>query len=414
MTKKITELPAVASIAGTELLPVVQGTTTKKATVNQIKVVPTGTGFRKVVSGIEQLAAEKVDLANTSEEVEGVLGVNNGGTNLDAADVALMASQAVVVNSAGTGYEGADTIDVVAAASIAGQVITWNGSMAEWLEPISLGDVGHRLSLTTAVPITSADVTGASTIYFTQFNHSSIALWNGTQWLRAQFTEISLALSSLTSGKNYDVFCYLNSGTPTLELSAAWTNDTTRADALTRQNGVLVKSGSPTRRYVATIRTTGTTTTEDSKLKRFVWNYYNRVRRDMVVTDSTTTWTYVNPNSVYRQARASSANKFEYVVGDASVNLMANAVAIGVSSSSVGSMSSGVGIDSTTVNSAQIHGTEIDNGKTGSDTSWYTGYPGLGYHAINWLETASHAAATITFVGNQFQRKSGMIGSIHG
>ncbi len=57
------------------------------------------------------------------------------------------------------------------------------------------------------------------------------------------------------------------------------------AGLLTTQGGILVKTGAPTRRYVGTIRTTGTTTTEDSRAQRFVWNAYNQVERALYRSD---------------------------------------------------------------------------------------------------------------------------------
>lgn len=51
------------------------------------------------------------------------------------------------------------------------------------------------------------------------------------------------------------------------------------------QNGIPVLASDPTLRYVGTIRTTGTTTTEDSRAKRFVWNAYNQVERSFSAFD---------------------------------------------------------------------------------------------------------------------------------
>ncbi len=50
------------------------------------------------------------------------------------------------------------------------------------------------------------------------------------------------------------------------------------AGLLALQDGVLVLASDHTKRYVGTIRTTATTTTEDSRVKRFVWNAYNQVQ----------------------------------------------------------------------------------------------------------------------------------------
>src|SRR5437899_2723242 len=170
-----------------------------------------------------------------------------------------------------------------------------------------------RMTLTTATGVTTADVTAATTVYFTPYKGNRIALYDGSNWNLYTFSEISLALGSDAANTNYDLFAYNSSGTVTLE-RLAWTNDTTRATALALQDGIYVKSGTTTRRYLGTYRTAGSAgQTEESAAKRFVWNYYNRVQRALVVRDATATWTYTT--ATYRQANASSANQVAVVVG---------------------------------------------------------------------------------------------------
>jgi hypothetical protein len=99
---------------------------------------------------------------------------------------------------------------------------------------------GGRLTLTSGTSVTTSDVTGAGTLYYTPDVHNLIRLYDGTRWKLHTFTERSLALT-LTASRAYDVFIYDNAGTLTLELSAAWNSDgTTRTDALTTQDGVKV------------------------------------------------------------------------------------------------------------------------------------------------------------------------------
>ena len=179
----------------------------------------------------------------------------------------------------------------------------------------------HRLTTETAVPVSSSDRTSQSTIYFTPYIGKHISLYSGSGWVDIELAEISLALSGLTSGKNYDVFVNYNSGSPSLALSAAWTNDTTRADALARQDGVWVKSGTPTYLYVGTIRTTSTTATEDSAQNRFVWNNYNRVNRRLDVY-ATGNWTY--GTTTFRELNGSTAYRIGMVIGLAEDAVNAN------------------------------------------------------------------------------------------
>lgn len=73
-----------------------------------------------------------------------------------------------------------------------------------------------RLSLTTGVPITTSDVVAATTIYCTPYSGNQISLYDGAQWNVISSAQFSLALGTLTNVTMYDVFCYNNSGVPTL------------------------------------------------------------------------------------------------------------------------------------------------------------------------------------------------------
>jgi hypothetical protein len=137
---------------------------------------------------------------------------------------------------------------------------------------------GGRLTLTSGTPVTTSDVTGATSIYYTPYVSNVITLWDGYRWRPIEFSEYTLALGTLTSGKPYDVFAYLSSGVLALEM-LAWTNDTTRATAITIQDGRYCKSGDKTRLYLGTFYTTATTTTEDSQANRYLWNMYNRAAK---------------------------------------------------------------------------------------------------------------------------------------
>lgn len=262
-----------------------------------------------------------------------------------------------------------------------------------------VGGPGGRLTLTTALPVTTADVTAAATLYYTPYVSDTVSLYNGTTWVRQAFTERSLSLT-LTSGKNYDVFLYDNAGTLTLELSQAWTNDTTRADALTLQNGVYVKSGSTGRLWLGTIRASGTNTTEDSYAKRFIWNAYNRVQRPMRVLEATDTWTYTT--ATIRQANGAAANQLALVCGLASDAIDVTIGASANNSSADVAFAVGVGEDAT--NSFTTGGIFplIENDVVTSRAQLFAHLrtiPALGYHFYSWNEY-SQAVGTTTWIGD--------------
>ncbi len=265
---------------------------------------------------------------------------------------------------------------------------------------------GGRLTLTSGTPVTTSDVTGATTIYYTPYVSDIISLWDGAEWTPITFIEITHAMGTVTSGANYDVFGYLNSGALAIE-KLIWTNDSTRATAITLQDGRYCKSGDKTRLYLGTIRSTSTTATEDSAGgtttqvggKRFVWNMYNRVRKHALVKDTTSAWVY--KTATWRQANAASGNKVEFVIGLAS-NVSATYTAGVAVQGSIDRAAAGVGIDSTT---APTGFTQPGyNGVTGSYcisalNGAYDAAAAAGYHYLAALEKGA-TGSDCQFTGN--------------
>lgn len=145
------------------------------------------------------------------------------------------------------------------------------------------GNPGGRLTLETGVPVSSADQADKTTLYYTPYVSNLISLYDGSDWDALEFSELSLDISGFTASKPYDIFCYNNSGTPTLE-GLVWTDGSTRATALTMQDGVLVKTGATTRRYLGTIYMAADQKCDDSVASRYVWNMYNRELRNLLTT----------------------------------------------------------------------------------------------------------------------------------
>jgi len=175
---------------------------------------------------------------------------------------------------------------------------------------------GGRLTLTTATPVTTADVTGATTVYFTPYSGSqscgTIGLFDGTYWDILAFSELSLDISGYTASKPYDIWIYNNSGTPTLD-STVWTNATTRATALTTQDGIYVKTGATDRRYLGTIYINSSGgQTDDAATKRCVFNCYNRKARHLRVSEFTA---HNYETGTWRSWNANDAVRVEYMLG---------------------------------------------------------------------------------------------------
>lgn len=174
-----------------------------------------------------------------------------------------------------------------------------------------------------------------------------------------------------------------------------------RQTALATQDGVYVKSGSTNKLYVGSFMTTSTTTTEDSYGgasqaggKRFLWNAYNRLPRELAVIDTTDSWTYTT--ATWRQADAATGNLVQCLLGLSIEPVRANAMASARGSGTMG-YSSGVGIDSTNTNSAKTNGVYTNtSAQTGVPLNAdYRGYPGAGYHNLVWLEISQALNTTV-------------------
>ena len=273
---------------------------------------------------------------------------------------------------------------------------------------------GGRLTLTTATPVTTADVTGAGTIYYAPFTNDLIRIWDGTRYIVIAFPETSLALT-LTSGKPYDIWGYVSAGALALE-SLVWTNDTTRATGLTRTNGIWHKTGDQTRMLLGSIYASGTNTTEDSFAKRYLSNLYNAVPRPMKnPTETTDSRNYTT--ATFEQALANAANQLDYIdcLGDRRVEAFVQALLHNISGINV---AAGIGVDSTTVNSALMYGSnsEPNASSIAQLHAVYRGYPGVGRHTIVWLEKSAATGTTTWYgdSGNAATFQAGIVGEILG
>jgi hypothetical protein len=230
-----------------------------------------------------------------------------------------------------------------------------------------------RLSLETGVPISTTDQTAKAILYFTPYKGNKIGTYSGSVWTINTFTEKSLSLVELSTATNYDIF--IVDSTLVLE-AVAWTNDTTRATALVLQDGVYVKSGAATRRYLGTIRCSASGQCEDSALKRFVWNCYHRVTRTMRVTSGAA---HAYTTGAWRAWNNDTANRMAYVIG-----LSEDAAQANILSGSDHGVYTGLCRDNT--NSGELAGVSI-----ATTTEWQVGHsaaflPALGYHYIQCTE----------------------------
>lgn len=377
----ITNVSLSTGVTGT--LPIANGgtgATTQQAAMNAL-AGSTLSGYYLRGNGSNVVMAQV-----QAGDITGTLAVANGGTGATT-----LAANNVLL---GNGTSAVQTV----APGTNGNVLTSNGTT--WVsqaapsggggEPNTRAD--GRLTLVSGTAITTTDQTAKTTLYYTPYIGNKIALFDGSSsWTQTTFTERSITIPS-TSNTNYDVFVYNNAGTVTLELTA-WTNNTTRATPLTTQDGVLVRSGATTRRYVGTIRTTATSgQCEDSSKSRFVWNLYNQVSRGI---ECRTTSSYTYTINVWRAAENSTTlgvTRVDFVLG-LPVFVVFSSLQ-NVYNASNAYMATGIGLDQTSGNDAFIFGGSTVNGVQPMINAEFRRYIDTGYHFLQRVEISSVVGTT--------------------
>jgi hypothetical protein len=290
----------------------------------------------------------------------------------------------------------------------------------------TVGQVGGRLTLTSATPILTATVSGATTVYYTPYKGNQIAITlDGTNFFFTTFSELSQATSDSTkspaavaASKVYDVFVWLDAGTLRATRGPAWSSGTSRgtgagtselqlvsgyySNKIAITNGPAAGLGT----YVGSIASNSGSTIDFSlggaasggtASVLNMWNYFNRAPVQAKVSDTGTSYTY--SSATWRQARASAGNQVTFLSG-----LAEDAVAAHINASfttpavtnATGICS--IGLDSSSAIGQSFHGIgSVSNAAQkcyGNSTTFFP--PQLGQHIVYRTEQADGADA-VTF-----------------
>jgi hypothetical protein len=324
----------------------------------------------------------------------------------------------------------------------AGSVLQTNGSNVQsW---VAGGDPPTgRLTLTSGTPVTTSDVTGATSIYYTPAVRDHIGIYDGTSLVPTTFVEPTLVLDADSghtgyhqSGKNFDLFVFNDGGAIRLGTGPAWSTDTARGTGAgttelqlfkglwTNKNTITLRFGGASGNtvsvsanratYVGSFRATANGQATDTKARRLLYNAYNQTQRPFIVNDAgAVTWNY--STDTWRQARANSANQLEVLFGLDGQMMEVTATST-VGGDGAGQFCKvGIGLNSTTaVATGSLAGfvTAYSSGVY-SATASYRGNPGLGRHYFAWLERG-HGSGTQSWFGTDnttFHTNTGITGS---
>lgn len=255
---------------------------------------------------------------------------------------------------------------------------------------------GGRLTLTSETPITTSDVSDSLNIYYTPYTSNFIHLYDGYAWKPYAFDEVTLSVNYGSPAQTLprDIFIYDNAGTLTME-AVAWSTDTARVTNLALQDGIYVKSGTPTRRYLGTARNNGAGFS-DTVVYRGVWNMYNRVHKYLFKADNTSSWTY--GSTTVRAANGSSSNSVACTSGIAGDCVHLNVRHNFRNTTAGATARTGIGVNSTSsyegssvayINARVTSVNQVVNGVLSYNSP-------LGHTVYYWLEESS-ATGTSTF-----------------
>lgn len=237
-----------------------------------------------------------------------------------------------------------------------------------------------------------ADATITTNLYYYPYISNTIPLYYNSAWGWYSIGNgVSCTIASLTSGKLNDIFAYYN-GSSVIIYGVAWTNDTTRATALTTQDGVYVLSGDATRRYLGTVYVNVSSQILDLTRTRHVYNMYNKLPR--IISTGSFSDTSYNTAS-YRQYNGSASADIEIVNG------LANTLQVGVSARATvqsdtasTTIAIGIGLDSTTVNDGDYDLASTPNGLVNFvHRAEYSTNIAVGRHTVSLLQKG-HGSGT--------------------
>jgi hypothetical protein len=270
---------------------------------------------------------------------------------------------------------------------------SWSGSITA--NPVCEG----RLTLETGVPISITDQADKITLYFMPYKGNRIALYNGSAWVEQAFTEKSLDISGFTASKPYDIFINDDGG---LALSGVvWTDATNRATALDIVDGIYVKTGDSSYRYLGTIYIDSAQKCQDTVLKRFVWNYYNRIRYADFSEDSTNSWT-IN-SALWVTANGGNANWIhKFVTGVCEYQVRADAK---MQTLATNTPYISIGLDG--ANPVGLYEGNVNTVAMRLRAS-YTAFISVGYHTLQAI-ILNNGGGNSTFYGDTGGGKGGMI-----
>lgn len=196
--------------------------------------------------------------------------------------------------------------------------LIWNGdSIAQIYDDIRF-HVGGRLTPLSGSPvITGSGFSGATSIHYEQWIDDQIVMYDGTRWNPMTVKTSTMTFSGALSGVPYAVFGVYSGGGFYLDKNV-FSGNSVVTHLTTRQDGVLVKSGDATWRYLGVFAPSASGRTESTDKKRLVVNYYNQVPLSLLTcpgyTNDDVSDTYTMSSTTYVELNGGTGARVHYLI----------------------------------------------------------------------------------------------------
>jgi len=273
-----------------------------------------------------------------------------------------------------------------------------------------------RLTLTSGVAVTEADVLGATVVYCTSMGRAGIPILDASgTWVRRPFTDdlqLFLHPTFHLAAHEYSIFAFWDEDTLALGTGPAWPTATSPGTGLGSSEIVIV-AGLPVNKFDITLTNSNlsgvvpanealllggiaTSTisgqTEDSYAKRLLSNYFNPTLRPMRRYDPANGWTIFAGSTTFHQANDNPLNQLEFFFIGGGRSAMAMATSMASNGSNL-LRAAGVGIALDATNTvdpnSQKGQMQVDDTRIwGLPPAIWRGSPGQGRHRLVWIEWA--------------------------
>lgn len=348
---------------------------------------------------------------------------------------------ALVDNTNVTPVEGANWTLFLPGVSVADGAITLAKLSSELVGFFAITPQG-RLTLTSGVGLTTSDVVGAISVYYTPFAGALVPIWDGTEFVPHVFTELSLPLDANSghvgyhsAAGNFDLFIFNDAGTLRLGSGPSWAvgggSTTARGSGagsteLELKNGVWTNTQAITLRFgsasgntvvvadnsatfVGTFAASANGQATDSADRRLLGNAYNVAPRPVRRTDPAVSVNY--SAAIDQPVNADVNNCVDLVCPlDGMVVEIVASLLVENNDATPRSVSVAIGSDTTTAYPQALRNRQVIINQQTTLMTHYKGSPGLGRRRFHWLYQGAGAGTQTWFLNGSYP--VGMIGSV--